>query len=345
MPICHLCLIEDLCVAFEYFSQQGKRALDLAQAEARRCRQSVTMPEHILVGICASGSVEGERLSTVLDLKTFQEYLPLGPGGSRSIPLPLLGSEANQVINHAVEAAQTAGEPSPGCGSLLQGLVTSIDVGEAPRLTEILKRCGCDRNRLLEAAVPVSGERRQAPRRRRWETGVNEEARAVLREADREARRLHHAEIGDGHLLLALSHEGIKAGQVLKAVGLDPVQVRDWVRGRYPKQASLPDLLPLTDPARKIMETVTDRSVSAGKPSWNSIGLLTVLIEQGGDSKQLLERARITTHQIYRELDPVMGVSRAHQEETEELSLATLDRRLRSLEKRLEDMSYRLESE
>ena len=132
---------------------------------------------------------------------------------------------------------------------------------------------------------------------------LTDEARQVLKLAQQEAERMHHAQIGTEHILLGLLREekGI-ASQVLRGLGLQSGDVQRWVeRLSTVRRRSLllsPEL-DLTPRTKRVLELAGDEAKRRGNPQIDTHHILLGLVRQGdGTALEVLNHLGVTSRQI-----------------------------------------------
>jgi ATP-dependent Clp protease ATP-binding subunit ClpA len=185
---------------FERFSVQARQAVVAAQEHARRLGAHHIGTQHLLLGLIAHPATLSARLLADhgLDAATAQRILT-GMAGDDSTDLD---ADALAAIGIDLNAVRDRVEATFGPGAL-------------------------DR-----------------PRGRRWDRRGNglsghlpltRRAKRSLELALREAQRLHHGYLGDGHLLLGLvGQPDCSASRIIVAAGIDPDQLRAELEQQLP---------------------------------------------------------------------------------------------------------------
>jgi ATP-dependent Clp protease ATP-binding subunit ClpA len=121
------------------------------------------------------------------------------------------------------------------------------------------------------------------------------EARAVMREAQDEAKRLGHGQIGVEHLLLGMLDDDDGAGLVLRELGLTAGGVRARVGELVARsEEPLPShgQLPLAAKTKKVLELALREALSRGQNDITpQIVLLGIAHEDDGTAAQILREA------------------------------------------------------
>ncbi len=131
------------------------------------------------------------------------------------------------------------------------------------------------------------------------------EARQVLKLAQQEAKRMHHARIGTEHLLLGLLREeqGV-ASRVLREMGLQSGDVQHWVERLSPMRRRPPLIsaeLDLTPRTKRVIELAGDEVRRRGDTKIDTHHLLLGLIRQGdGTAVEVLGHLGVKGEQVRR---------------------------------------------
>ena len=166
------------------------------------------------------------------------------------MPFQRFHQDARQAVVHAQEAARELGAGQVGPEHLLLGLLDQPDgIARAvlarhglTRLSayEMIRRHGLDAQALEAIGIDLAAVRDKLeaafgpgvldePGPVRGRVGFSPAAKKVLELSLREAIRLKHDHISDGHVLLGLIREDGRAVEVLRAARLDPAALRDEV--------------------------------------------------------------------------------------------------------------------
>jgi ATP-dependent Clp protease ATP-binding subunit ClpC len=138
-----------------------------------------------------------------------------------------------------------------------------------------------------------------------------EEARRVLRLAQREAERMQHAAIGTEHLLLGLLREksGI-ASRVLRELGLQSGDVQRWAERLgpvRPEPALLTAEADLTPRTKRVLELAGEEARRKGDPRIDTHHILLGLVRlDDGTAIKVLKHLGITGEQIQRRTRQIM---------------------------------------
>lgn len=136
-------------------------------------------------------------------------------------------------------------------------------------------------------------------------------ARRVLKLAQQEAKRMHHARIGTEHLLLGLLHEEAgTASQVLRELGLQSGDVEHWARrlSTIREHASLlRQDLDLTPRTQHVLELAKEEAQHRGAPRIDTHHILLGLIREGdGTAIDILNQLGVTNDQVRRYTERVV---------------------------------------
>ncbi|HET90334.1 MAG TPA: ATP-dependent Clp protease ATP-binding subunit [Chloroflexi bacterium] len=127
----------------------------------------------------------------------------------------------------------------------------------------------------------------------------------VLKLAQQEAEKMHHAQIGTEHLLLGLLREeqGI-ASRVLRELGLQSGDVQRWVERLSTvrrRSLLLNAEIDLTPRTKRVLELAGDEAKRLGHSQIDTHHILLGLMRQGdGTAVEVLDHLGVTGNQIYR---------------------------------------------
>ena len=115
-------------VAFERFDDHVKKALVLANSEARAVGSKYILTEHILLGIVAEGTASGAQLvkQIVPDIAAVRAAVMTHLRGKETKQITAEsapGEKTKQVIEFAIEEARSLGRPKIGTEHILLGLL------------------------------------------------------------------------------------------------------------------------------------------------------------------------------------------------------------------------------
>jgi ATP-dependent Clp protease ATP-binding subunit ClpC len=140
------------------FTERAKKAMDLAQEEARRMGRPSVGSEHILLGILTEGT--GVALNVLHNLglnwagvdAAARKTLP--PAGEAKGPDPLpLGAEAKAALAAALVASERLGHNYVGTEHLLLGLIANPRSAAA----QLLKGAGLSPDRVRQEVLNILG--------------------------------------------------------------------------------------------------------------------------------------------------------------------------------------------
>ena len=212
---------------FDKITERAKRVLMLAREEAGRFDHNYIGTEHLLLGLVREGEGIAAKIlhEMGVDLtktRSAVEFI-IGRGEGAEAGDISLTPRAKKVIELAVEEARRLGHEHIDTEHFLLGLVgegDGIAVG-------ILESLGVDLSKVRSVVLAViRGEHVEGDK-----IGFTPGARKALDLAAEEARRLGHANVGTGHLLLGLVREGEGiAASILQGVGMNLQRMRQQVR-------------------------------------------------------------------------------------------------------------------
>jgi ATP-dependent Clp protease ATP-binding subunit ClpC len=207
---------------FERFSDDAKRSLTLAQAEAERSHHSYIGTEHLLVGVLQVAEGLGVRILAELgvDLEAVRRRLAALRAGERTVVQQMIPtSRVKKVIELSFEEARRTGADEVTTGHIVVGLLLEGEGAAA----QILKERGAtvddvrDLLAMLTAADEAIGE---APG-----TIDTEAVRRVLAAAEGDAAEFGSRVVGSDNLLRVLIRDDAFTARALKRLGLDVVEV------------------------------------------------------------------------------------------------------------------------
>ncbi len=147
---------------------------------------------------------------------------------------------AGSALAYAKSEAERSGHAEIGTGHLLAGLIAQTGCDAAAILPEL--GFGLD-----DVAAALAESTSPCERAIPDEIGLSSQTKRAIELALDESDRMKHEYIGTGHLLLGLMLEGEgSAANALKALGVDPEQVREQTVRRHPAegQGGPPDTRP-----------------------------------------------------------------------------------------------------
>ncbi len=213
---------------FERFTDQARRAVVLAQEEARMLNHDYIGTEHILLGLIhdgegvATSAIESLGISLTAVRSEVEEIVGRGIKPSRGhIPFT---PRAKKVLELSLREALQLGHGYIGAEHILLGLVRE---GEGVA-AQVLKKFGADLGVLRELVVAgIGGEELEPSRGRRFPEPLSESAYALLVLADVSARDLGRHEIEPTDILLALiASDDPEVKELMGSWGIDLAAVR-----------------------------------------------------------------------------------------------------------------------
>jgi len=226
---------------FDRFTDRARRVVGLSKAEAQRLNHGSIGTEHILLGLVAEGTgVAASVLKQMnVDLQRIRKEIEKIVEGSPNIVtqgnLPFT-PRAKTVLLLAVEEASNLGHNYIGTEHLLLGLIAECEGVAARVLTNLGVEIGAVRGKVREfvgssqaVAAPSSTacEKRPVSSSRNPFRRFTDRVHHALRLAKKEAKRMNHACVSSGHLLLGLVAEGSGvAWNVLQHRGIDLARAR-----------------------------------------------------------------------------------------------------------------------
>jgi ATP-dependent Clp protease ATP-binding subunit ClpC len=159
-------------------------------------------------------------------------------------------------------------------------------------------------------------------------------ARRVLKLAQQEAKRMHHARIGTEHLLLGLLHEEAgTASQVLHQLGLQSGDVEHWVKrlsSMRQRASMLKQDLDLTPRTQRVLELAKEEAQHRGAPRIDTHDILLGLVREGDSTAtEVLKQLGVTNEQVRRYTQQVLQqepVFAGEKKESKSSSTPTTDR-------------------
>jgi len=217
---------------FERFSDRARRVVVLSQEEARLLNHNYIGTEHILLGLIAETEGVGARalqsLGVRLDSVRHEVEEIIGQGGSPPSGHIPFTPRAKKVLELSLREAMQLGHNYIGTEHVLLGLVRE---GEGVAC-QVLVKLGADlprvRTKVLE--LLAGGVAEGTPVERVPIPPLSSELREVIEEARRAAEANGASEVAPIHLFLAAAqHPDGAAGRMLRAVGVDPEELRRQV--------------------------------------------------------------------------------------------------------------------
>lgn len=276
---------------FEQFTEKAKRAMALAQEEARIVGHNFVGTEQILLGLISEGGGVAARAlrSMGVNLRdTRVEVLKITGRGSGFVAVePPLTPRAKRVLELAWEAARELKHQSVGTGHLLLGLLREKE-GIACR---VLVGFGISSEKLSERVIelaqsePIEGfdsATRVEPSPGLFEN-LTKQAIKVIMLAQEEARRLGHNYVGTEQILLGLIGEGSGlAARTLRSSGVDLKNARIEVEKLIGRGAGFVSVqVPFTVEGLEVMNLAKQCRLELNLLSVDTEHLLFGIIQEG----------------------------------------------------------------
>jgi ATP-dependent Clp protease ATP-binding subunit ClpA len=291
---------------FERLTDRARKAMALANQEARRLHHEHVGTEHLLLGLTRENDIAAMVLKDLgVDVQTLHaEIEKLVPSKTDTIPLgePPQTPRAKEAITYAVQEARSLGQNYVGTEHLLLGLIRDREATAARALMSLGLKLDAIREKVLELH-PKGGRTDQIGQLRMRFT---DRARKVMALANQEAQRFNHEYIGTEHILLGLMKEGSGVGvTVLKNLGTNVPMLRTEVEKRV---QSGPDLVtmgkrPQTPRARRVIEYAIEEARALNH---NYVGtehiLLGLLRESEGIAAQVLMNLGVRLEDVRNEV-------------------------------------------
>ena len=299
---------------FDRFSERTRRALALAQAEARRLDQAPVNTAHLLLGVFGEGeSVSMHALQAMgLDVDELRGFtVSILHMGLIETEGEGLSHEAKHVLQHAIDESLQLGSASIEPEHVLLGMIRTNEgyAGNWLRSQGVTVESARAEIRRGQAAALLedqpTGE--HAPSTHTFRALVSdpehfsrfsERARKVLELAESEARRFNHDYVGTEHLLLALVREGEGVGaRALTAMGAHLAKIRVAIefivgRGEPEPPAEAPGLTPRS---KRVLQLAIDESRRMGHDYVGTEHLLLGMVREGeGIAAGVLESVGVT---------------------------------------------------
>ena len=211
---------------FERFTDRARRVVVLAQEEARLLNHNYIGTEHILLGLVHED--EGvaakalESLNVRLDAVRRQVEEIIGQGGSPPFGHIPFTPRAKKVLELSLREAMQLGHNYIGTEHILLGVLREGEGVACQVLVSLGASLPKVRARVLQLVAEGTGEATSG-----WVFRPSSELTAVLDEAHRVAEARREREVMPIHLFLAaVEHPHGAAGRMLRAVGVDPEELR-----------------------------------------------------------------------------------------------------------------------
>jgi ATP-dependent Clp protease ATP-binding subunit ClpA len=300
---------------FDRFSERTRRALALAQAEARGLDQSTVNTAHLLLGVLGErDSISVRALQAmgmdVDDLRGFTRSIL--HTGLMETEGEGLSQPAKLVLQHAIDESRQLGSELVEPEHVLLGMIRTNEgyAGNWLRSQGVsLETARAEIGRGQDLSAPSgdqpTGAQMPPPRAHEVRSSnpvpfsrFSERARTVLEMASAEATRLNHDYVGTEHLLLALVREGEGVGaRALTAMGAQLIKIQVAIefivgRGEPEPPADAPGLTPRS---KKVLELAVDESRRMGHDHVGTEHLLLGLVREGeGIAGGVLESVGVT---------------------------------------------------
>jgi len=311
------------------FSPPAKRALALAEREARAWDSRNVEPLHLLLGVLRTDdpNLRAALHSVGQDLYRLTRLLgsPTLPEGSPSVP-PAIGHIV--AVRRAEEVARVRGSSCIIPLDLLIGVLETADQAL--------------RDRLRAAGFPPDCLSRgpEIPLDLKGASGgpmfgkFTERSRKVMSLARQEAQRFGDEFIGTDHILLGIILErGGVASKILQNLNVDPRRVRHELEKLVkPTTASVTlGLLPFSPRSKRVIELACEAAARLGHDVIGTEHLLIGLLEEGeGHGAQVLMSLGLRLDEVRRMMLEFLGVDAAQVpsrvEEIPERDLAKISR-------------------
>ena len=330
---------------FEQFTDGARRAVVLAQEEARRLNHPYIGTEHVLLGLLndADGVTHQVLTSYGIDLSTVrQSVVQLIGEGTEAPPSHIpFTPRAKKVLELALREALQIGHNYIGSEHVLLGLIREEEGVAAQILTqygahldtirmtvrELVKNS--PQSKSTSAASPESGFGGVFER-------LNARALMVVVQAHEEARLLNHNYIGTEHVLLGLMAEpdtvstkalvshGLVAGAVREAI------VRIVGEGTETGSATTP--VRFTSRAKRVLELSLRESFKLGHNYIDSENILLGLIREGeGIAAQVLAQLGVDLEGLRLTVVKLIGIDPESGEPTAPILWGAGVRRMREV--------------
>ncbi|WP_055547598.1 ATP-dependent Clp protease ATP-binding subunit [Streptomyces sp. NBRC 110028] len=283
---------------FERFTDRARRAVVLAQEEAREHNHHHIGTEHVLLGLIREEHSPGAEFLASLGVPVagVREQVERTLGRGTVTPrgtLPFT-PEAKRVLEDAHQESIDLGMNHIGPEHLALGLMREPD-GIA---IEVLGTYGIDLEAMRERVRDPAG--RGA---REFFARFTDRARHALMEGQEAARKLHHTHLGTEHILLGLfAAEGV-AATALHTLGI----TRDAVRERLIRSAGSgteppTGAIPFTPRAKMALEMALKDALTLGHNYIGTEHLLLGLMREGEGTGGRLLREFATPQQVREEI-------------------------------------------
>ncbi len=122
----------------------------------------------------------------------------------------------------------------------------------------------------------------------------------LLHRAGQKARSLGHSYVGSGHMLLAMAEQPGATGQLLRALGVDPMLTEDLAQALYGSGTpGLPLPQGLTGESRRLLRGAAQEAREQGRREVEPVHLLLALARQDCQAQELLEFSGIGADDLF----------------------------------------------
>ncbi len=223
------------------YSERAQRVIEQAQQEARQRGTGYVPTEHLVLSLLRDEAGGGKGIARRaleelgVDVPALRERVdallpaPRHAAGEPRGPMQFTPRSKAVIMEHAVAAARAMGHAYVGTEHLLLGVYDGSE-----DLARVLEEAGAVREGVEAETLRLMGGGGTA------EPRLDHAARDALRAAEAEARRLGHAAILPGHVLLGLLSEepavrAAAARAALDRLQVDPAALRASVEVALPK--------------------------------------------------------------------------------------------------------------
>ncbi|MFF5290769.1 Clp protease N-terminal domain-containing protein [Paractinoplanes globisporus] len=274
-------------LGFERYNDRSRRAVVLAQENARLLRHSHIGTEHLVLGLIHEG--EGLAASVLesfgLSLDALRRRVEDIAGVGEQSPaghVPFT-PRARTVLGFAQQEAMQFGDNYVATEHILLGIVREGEGVGAQALVSLGGDLGGIRSRLLGL---MSTRRRREPAtaaaRGTFER-FTDRARRIVVLAQEEARTLYHNYVGPEHLLLGLIHDGEGVAiAVIEGMGIAPEDLRREVEEIIGQGGRAPSgYIPFTPRAKKVLDLAWQEAQNLGHSYVGAEHLLLGMLREG----------------------------------------------------------------
>jgi len=312
---------------YERFTDRARKAMQLANQEAKRLHHEYIGTEHILLGLIKEGTGGAAIVLNNLDLdlkKIRQEVEKIVQSGPDIVTIGKLPQtpRARKAIQYSIDEARNLKHNYMDTEHLLLGLLREQEGVAA----QVLMNLGLTLEKVREEVLALLGHHMEpadckpeptAPEAPRpvYEL-FTDRARKVMQLANQEAQRLNHEYIGTEHILLGLIKEGSGvAANVLKNLDVDLKKIRLEVEKILHLGPHMPTIakLPMTLMAKNVLEYSIEE---ARNLNHNYVGtehlLLGLLREPESVAADVLMHFGLTLDKVRDEVLALLGHNTDH---------------------------------